>query len=63
MKIVAEDKQIENRSTEFLGDWEKSKPVDGTVRPGDALQKIQLYEASRTLKHRRLFINRIYGVS
>lgn len=27
MKVVAEDKAVEARTTDFLADWEKSKPV------------------------------------
>lgn len=38
MKIVAEDKTVEGRSNEFLTDWERAKPVEGHIRPEDALQ-------------------------
>ena len=38
MKIVAEDKAVESRTNDFLLDWEKAKPVDGQLRPTDALQ-------------------------
>lgn len=27
MKIVQEDKAVENRTTDLLSDWEKTKPV------------------------------------
>lgn len=27
MKIVQEDKAVENRTTDLLNDWEKTKPV------------------------------------
>ena len=40
MKIVAEDKAVESRTNDFLLDWEKAKPVDGQLRPTDALQVI-----------------------
>ncbi|CAG0895372.1 unnamed protein product, partial [Cyprideis torosa] len=44
MKIVAEDNAVEARSAEFLGDWEKEKPVEGSLRPEDALMRIQVFE-------------------
>ena len=37
MKIVAEDKQIETRTNDHIGDWERSKPADGNLKPADAL--------------------------
>ncbi|XP_067011460.2 dynein heavy chain, cytoplasmic isoform X2 [Anabrus simplex] len=45
MKIVAEDKAVETRTNDFLGDWERSKPVEGHLRPDEALQHLQLYES------------------
>ncbi|XP_044006814.1 dynein heavy chain, cytoplasmic isoform X3 [Aphidius gifuensis] len=45
MKIVAEDKAVETRTTDFLGDWERGKPVEGHLRPDDALQQLQLFES------------------
>ncbi len=45
MKIVAEDKQIETRTMDYIGEWERGKPVDGHLRPSDALQKITLFES------------------
>ena len=44
MKIVAEDKQIEARSLDYVAEWERGKPVGGDLRPSDALQKIQMFE-------------------
>ncbi|XP_055383630.1 dynein heavy chain, cytoplasmic isoform X2 [Condylostylus longicornis] len=44
-KIVAEDKAVENRTLDFLNDWEKNKPVGGKIRPDDALQHLQLFES------------------
>ncbi|KAE8290025.1 Cytoplasmic dynein 1 heavy chain 1 Cytoplasmic dynein heavy chain 1 Dynein heavy chain, cytosolic [Larimichthys crocea] len=37
MKIVQEDKAVENRTTDLLTDWEKTKPVAGNLRPEEAL--------------------------
>ena len=45
MKIVAEDKAVESRTNDFLLDWEKAKPVDGQLRPTDALQKLAIFES------------------
>ena len=44
MKIVAEDKAVESRTNDFFLDWEKAKPVDGHLRPHDALQKLAIFE-------------------
>jgi dynein heavy chain 1 len=43
-KIVAEDKAVESRTQDYLGDWEKTKPVEGHMRPDEALQRLQLFE-------------------
>ena len=45
MKIVAEDKAVETRTNDFLNDWERSKPVEGHLRPDEALQNLQMYES------------------
>jgi dynein heavy chain 1 len=44
MKIVAEDKAVESRTNDFLIDWEKAKPIDGHLKPNDALQKLAIFE-------------------
>ncbi|XP_040576126.1 dynein heavy chain, cytoplasmic [Lepeophtheirus salmonis] len=44
MKIVSEDKAVESRTVDYLGDWEKGKPVDGHLRPDEALKKLSIYE-------------------
>ena len=54
LKIVAEDKAIETRTSDFLNDWEHGKPVEGHLRPDDALQQLQLFENKFTrLKEER----------
>ncbi|XP_046434442.1 dynein heavy chain, cytoplasmic isoform X5 [Neodiprion pinetum] len=54
MKIVAEDKAVETRTTDYLGDWERGKPVEGHLRPDEALQHLQLFESKFTrLKEER----------
>ncbi|XP_034944602.1 dynein heavy chain, cytoplasmic isoform X1 [Chelonus insularis] len=45
MKIVAEDKAVETRTSDFLNDWERGKPVEGHLRPDEALQQLQLFES------------------
>ena len=32
MKIVSEDKIVETKTHDLLGEWEKSKPVEGQMR-------------------------------
>lgn len=45
MKIVAEDKAVEANTNDFLHDWERSKSVQGCLRPDEALQHLQMYES------------------
>ncbi|CAB0033630.1 unnamed protein product [Trichogramma brassicae] len=45
LKIVAENKAIEVRTSDFLNDWEQEKPVEGHLRPDDALQQICTFES------------------
>ncbi|XP_044127627.1 cytoplasmic dynein 1 heavy chain 1 isoform X1 [Bufo gargarizans] len=44
MKIVQEDRAVESRSIDLLTDWEKTKPVGGSLRPEEALQALTIYE-------------------
>jgi dynein heavy chain 1 len=53
-KIVAEDKAVESRTRDYLGDWEKNKPVEGRRRPKKAVERFQLFEAKySSLKEER----------
>ena len=45
VKIIAEDKAVETRTQDYLSDWEKSKPVEGNIRPDVALQRLALFES------------------
>jgi dynein heavy chain 1 len=45
MKIVAEDKAVETRTNDFLSDWERGKPVEGHLRPDEALTQLQMFES------------------
>lgn len=49
-KIVSEDKAVEDRTQDYLGDWEKTKPVEGHVRPDEALERLQMFEAKYSLE-------------
>jgi dynein heavy chain 1 len=33
MKMVPEDNTVEANTNDFLNDWERSKPVEGHLRP------------------------------
>ena len=45
---------MELRTQDYLGDWEKTKPVEGHMRPDDALQRLQIFESKYTrLKEER----------
>ncbi|CAN7982336.1 unnamed protein product [Ixodes hexagonus] len=45
MKVVAEDKAVEARTADFLADWEKSKPVQGSLKPSDATSQLAIFES------------------
>lgn len=44
VKIIAEDQAVEERTTEYLNDWDKGKPVQGNTRPDSALKSLAVYE-------------------
>ncbi|KAF9161045.1 hypothetical protein DFQ26_004928 [Actinomortierella ambigua] len=44
MKIVAEDKLVEQKITEILQDWEKNKPVQGSIKPDIATNTLNIFE-------------------
>ena len=44
VKIIAEDQAVEERTTEFLNDWDKTKPIQGSTRPDAALKSLAVYE-------------------
>ncbi|BES93792.1 dynein heavy chain [Nesidiocoris tenuis] len=43
-KMVAEDRAVEARTVELLNDWEHSKPIEGKLRPDEALSQLQEFE-------------------
>ena len=44
MKIVAEDKVVEKKTVDVLGEWEKEKPVGGAMKPSDATMQLTILE-------------------
>ena len=59
MKIVSEDKVVENKTMEMLGEWEKEKPVEVRMRSGRRLRAIDLFHNNFSLsgehpEHRQL---------
>lgn len=44
VKIVAEDKSVEVRTVEFLNEWERGKPVQGSINPKEALNRLSIFE-------------------
>jgi dynein heavy chain 1 len=44
MKIVSEDKVVEDKTVILLGEWEKEKPIDGAMRPDKALSALTIFE-------------------
>lgn len=44
MKIVSEDKVVENRTSDLLCDWDKERPVEGTLTPEAALSALTIFE-------------------
>lgn len=44
-KIIQEDKVVESKTIDQLADWEKAKPIAGSLRPEAALQALNLFES------------------
>ncbi|PAA89834.1 hypothetical protein BOX15_Mlig025375g2 [Macrostomum lignano] len=44
VKIVAEDRLIEAKTSDLLAEWEKQKPVEGDCKPDEALQTLAILE-------------------
>lgn len=47
LKILAEDKIVQNKISEIAGEWEQNKPISGSLKADDALNSISVFE-SRT---------------
>ncbi|KAF9336730.1 hypothetical protein BG006_007626 [Podila minutissima] len=48
MKIVTEDKLVEQRISEIMQDWEKNKPVQGNIKPDIATNTLNIFEGRVT---------------
>ncbi|GAA6000808.1 hypothetical protein JCM10207_004669 [Rhodosporidiobolus poonsookiae] len=44
LKIVAEDKILQNRIEEIVAEWETSKPIQGSLKADTAMNTINVYE-------------------
>lgn len=44
MKVVTEDKLVEAKTTDILAEWEREKPVEGTLRPDSAAKALSIFE-------------------
>lgn len=44
MKIVAEDKVVQNRVTESIADWDREKPIQGSLKADTAMNSISVFE-------------------
>ncbi|CAO3629084.1 unnamed protein product [Cunninghamella echinulata] len=48
MKIVAEDKVVEQKIRDICAEWEKSKPVQGDIKPDIAANTLSIFEGRVT---------------
>lgn len=48
MRVVEEDRMLEQRVLNVLADWEKNKPVGGSVAPDAAVNTLAIYESRFT---------------
>lgn len=48
LKIVAEDKIVENKINDIITEWEQTRPVQGSIRADTALNTINVFEGRLT---------------
>ncbi|EGO28454.1 hypothetical protein SERLADRAFT_445906 [Serpula lacrymans var. lacrymans S7.9] len=48
LKIVAEDKIVENKINDILREWEQTRPVQGSLRADTAMNTINVFEGKLT---------------
>ncbi|KII86419.1 hypothetical protein PLICRDRAFT_44012 [Plicaturopsis crispa FD-325 SS-3] len=48
LKIVAEDKIVENKINDILQEWEQTRPVQGSMRADTAMNTINVFEGKLT---------------
>ncbi|KNC98573.1 uncharacterized protein SPPG_06258 [Spizellomyces punctatus DAOM BR117] len=44
VKIVAEDKMVEQKIRDIAADWDKSKPLQGDIMPDEAVASLNIFE-------------------
>jgi dynein heavy chain 1 len=44
LKIVAEDKIVENKINDIISEWEQTRPVQGNIRADTAMNTISVFE-------------------
>ncbi|THD25348.1 Dynein heavy chain 1 cytosolic [Fasciola hepatica] len=44
IKVVAEDKVVESKTSELLSSWEKEKPIAGNLKPEEAVNQLTILE-------------------
>lgn len=52
MKIVTEDKVVENKTTDLLSEWDKEKPVEVGGQRSSALKNLSLFFGRNSLWRR-----------
>ena len=45
MRIVSEDKVVEEKTSNLLGDWDRGKPVAPSLKPSDALNSLHIFSS------------------
>ncbi|CAG8466762.1 5969_t:CDS:10, partial [Racocetra fulgida] len=48
LKIVAEDKNVEDKIKKIVAEWKTSKPIQGDIKPDIATNTLQIYEGRVT---------------
>lgn len=43
-KVISEEKVVENRTNELIHEWDVNKPVNGQLKPDQALKSLQVFE-------------------
>lgn len=44
-RVMAEEKTVEGRTNEVLVEWERCKPVEGSLQPADAVGRLVVFES------------------
>src|SRR5690606_20998086 len=47
-KIIAEDKVVNDKIQNVIGEWNEQKPVSGTIAPEDASATLSMFESKLT---------------